>query len=65
MTFGNFIAGMRILDNYCDDESVPLSAEHDEFFVSPPLPVAEEDAERLEELGWSFVAEHGSWRAFV
>lgn len=71
-TYDDVIEGLKILREH-DDRSHGVYAGHDVICAGPSPgldetaeeAVGEEDAERLEELGWHVDSETDSWACFV
>jgi len=53
--------GLQVISKYSDD----ICAEHDCIYAGPGVKVSKDDQAKLEELGWHWDNEAGSWARFV
>ena len=63
MNNNNFLKGMDIFRKYLEPESYGIHAEHDQIWVCDENVVTEDEAIRLDALGW-FISED-SWSCFT
>lgn len=64
MTNGNFADGVAIIAKHASANGYTIRSNHDEVFFGGRIEASEEDARRLESLGWSWDDNYESWGCF-